>query len=167
VPADKLRLLICHDCESIEELPPYEGPTGNDDTLNYRVGQHRFPNGEEHIGVLATVPAANWEKPDQRHEIIRRITEAKKPGDSEGLGSPYYNVKATFQEDAMTCWKKHNRTQNCDEWRGDHKRLYPDTLSDRKEAGITTRRPNTWLCDFCPVTSIYSQRRNEARGDYD
>lgn len=166
--SDKLRLLICHDCESIQELPWYDGDPRQDDTLNYRVAEHRFPNGDEHRGVLATVPVDHWEKASHRQEIVEKITTASgRPGTAAGLGATYYDVKSNFQQDAITCWKKHSRTSDCAEWRGDHKRLYPDTKADRKELGLNPKeRPNTWLCDFCPVTSIYAQKRNAARGDY-
>jgi hypothetical protein len=166
--ADRLRLLICHDCESIEELPFYEGPPDRDDTLAYRVSFHQFPNGEEHLGVLATVPADHWEKASHRHEIVEKIATASgRPGTASGLGADFYDVKNNFAQDAMACWKKHNRTNDCDEWRGDHKRLYPDTKGDRKELGLNPKgRPNTFLCDFCPVTSVYAQKRNDLRGDY-
>lgn len=165
--SDKLRLLICHDCETIQELPWYEGPPEHDDTLKYRVSDHRFPNGEEHRGVLATVPSDHWEKASHRQEIVEKITTASgRPGTAAGLGADFYNVKSNFQQDAMKCWKQHNRTSDCADWRSDAKRLYPDTKADRKSEGLPTQRPNTWLCDFCPVTSIYAQKRNAARGDY-
>jgi hypothetical protein len=164
---EKLRLLICNDCHSIQELPWYDGPVEHDDTLTYRVAEHRFPNGEEHRGVMATVPAENWGNLAHRQEIVAKISRSAAPGQGAGLGDEFYDVKANFQTDAMDCWKKHNRTTDCGDWRSDAKRLYPDTKAERKAEGMTKTRPNTWLCDFCPVTSIYAQKRNAARGDYD
>jgi hypothetical protein len=161
----KIRLLICNTCTSIEELPLYEGRPERDDTLNYRVSFHRFPDGKEHFGMLATVDAVSWENQEARSEIVKKLHEAVNPGEAAGLGTDYYNIKSTFAEDALTCWGQHNTTQDCDEWRSDKKRLYPDTRGDRKELGLSPKtRPNTWLCDFCPVTSIYAGRRNKAKG---
>jgi hypothetical protein len=165
--SDRLRLLICHSCETIEELPDYEGPPDYDDTLNYRVSAHRFGDGSEHFGVLATVAEEDWHKPSYQHEIRAKIADAVKPGSGSGMGDDFYNIKNTFSQDAMTCWRQHNRTRDCADWRTDAKRLYPDTRADRKAEGMDVKaRPNTWLCDFCPVTSIYSQKRNSKRGDY-
>lgn len=164
----KIRLLICNTCQSVEELPLYEGRPERDDTLNYRVSFHRYADGNEHFGGLATVSSTVWENQQARQEIVAKLrTEMFRPGEAEGLGSDYYNVKSTFGEDAFTCWQAHNRTTNCDDWRSDKKRLYPDTSAERKDLGLSVKdRPNTWLCDFCPVTSVYAQRRNEKRGDY-
>lgn len=162
----KIRLLICNTCASIEELPLYSGPPEGDDTLNYRVAPHRFPDGNEHFGTLATVDEYTWNGP-AREEIKLKLKETFAPGEAEGLGSDFYNVKNTYQEDALACWGQHNRTKNCEDWRSDAKRLDPDTRAERKDLNLVPihkTKPKTWLCDFCPVTSIYSQRRNEAKG---
>lgn len=147
----------------------YEGPPDHDDTLNFRVSFHRYPDGNEHTGMLATVPDKDWKNPQARTEIRKKLAGATAPGEGTGLGADFYNVKANFADDALVCWQAHNRTEDCDDWRSDAKRLYPDTRADRKELGLSPKakdRPNTWLCDFCPVTSIYAQKRNEKRGDY-
>ena len=163
---DKIRLLICNTCQSIEELPLYQGDPKRDDTLNYRVAPHRFPDGNEHFGALATVDEATWNS-GAREDIKLKLRETFAPGEAEGLGADFYNVKSTFSEDALRCWQQHNRTENCDDWRTEKKRLDPDTKAERRDLGVAplTKRPaRTWLCDFCPVTSIYSQRRNKAKG---
>lgn len=164
----KIRLLICNTCQSVEELPMYEGRPERDDTLNYRVSFHRYADGNEHFGGLATVAATVWSNTEARGEIIRKLrTEMFRPGEAEGLGTDFYDVKSTFGEDAFTCWQQHNRTENCQDYRSDKKRLLPDTKAERKEAGLSVKdRPNTWLCDFCPVHSLVIQRKRKARGDY-
>lgn len=162
----KIRLLICNTCQSIEELPLFEGRPERDDTLNYRVAPHRFPDGNEHFGGLATIDLNTWNSP-ARSEIITKLRETYAPGEAAGMGGEYYDVKSTFQEDALTCWQQHSRTENCADWRSDKKRLDPDTKYERKDLGLAPvhkTKPKTWLCDFCPVTSIYSQRRNKKLG---
>lgn len=163
----KIRLLICDTCQSIEELPVYEGKNpAQDDTLNYRVAPHRFPDGNEHFGGLAIIDEDQWSNPYMRQGVIEKLkNERGAPGQGKGLGDEFYDVKNTFHEDALICWGQHNRTEDCADWRSDKKRLYPDTRGDRKELGLSAKsRPNTWLCDFCPVTSVYAQRRNQAKG---
>lgn len=85
------------------------------------------------------------------------------------MGSEYYDAKSNFLQDAMTCWKGFNRTTDpghCD-YRKDNKRLYPGTTADRKELGLDPKdRPNTFLCDFCPVHSIVQQKKNKKDGLY-
>lgn len=118
--------------------------------------------------MLATVPDKDWKNPAARTEIRRKLGNAAAPGEGSGLGDSFYDLKANFADDALVCWQAHNRTEDCADWRSDAKRLYPDTRADRKDAGLSVKaRPNTWLCDFCPVTSIYAQKRNAKRGDYD
>lgn len=164
----KIRLLICQTCESIEELPDYDGSPDNDDTLNHRVSFHRFADGREHMGVLAKVPAESWENPQHRTEIVNKIAvESGKPGTGVGLGETFYDVKANYNEDAFECWKRHGKTHNCSEFRADHKRLYPDTKAERKELGLSPkRRPNTFLCDFCPMSAIVAQRQKSEKYGY-
>lgn len=164
---EKLRLLICHTCHSIQELPWYEGNPDRDDTLKFRVAEHRFPDGNEHFGVLATVPAEHWEKPSHRDEIVQKIEEAAGvPGTGVGMGETFYDVKSNFQADALQCWKEHNRTHNCEDYRSDKKRLYPDTKAERKSEGLPAQRPNTFLCDFCPVHTLVMQRQRHEQGYY-
>lgn len=163
--SDKVRILICHNCESLEEIPHYEGPPEYDHLLEYKVSQHRFADGNEHFGDLAVVDAKDWNNKNVRAEIIKKLNEAVSPGQAEGLGSKFYNLKSNFQQDAMTCWKRHSRTTDCGDYRRDSKRLVPDTAADRKDIGLSpTARPNTWLCDFCPVQTIVDKAKNKKKG---
>lgn len=164
----KIRILICHTCESVEELPWYEGPSERDDTLNYRASFHRFPDGNAHFGNLATVKEDDWAKKTVRREIVKKISAMNSPGKAEGLGQSYYDVKSNFQQDALSCWKQHGRTLNCDDFMSDKKRLYPDTRAERKDAGLSVKeRPVTWLCNFCPMQSVATTKMRRDRGDYD
>lgn len=155
---ERIRLLICHTDGAVHELPFYEGPPEHDDTLNYRVAEHR-----DHRGSLATVKKSDWEKPSYRDGILEKIAAAVRPGEGSGLGQTFYDVKNNFQQDAITCWKKHSRTLDCGDYMTDKMRLYPDTKADRKELGITTARPNTFLCQFCPVHSVVTGKKNKEK----
>jgi len=155
---------------SIEELPWYEGNPEHDDTLNYRVSFHKFGSGDGHVGILGTVKADDWKKKAYQdsiaEEVYKRFT---KPGTGEGLGSEFYDIKSNFQQDAIACWKSFNRPKDpsfCD-YHKENKRLYPDTKDLRKEEGLDTKRPNTFLCDFCPVQSMVMQKKRKAAGQYD
>lgn len=158
--AEYVRLLFCHDCESVDEIPwcgespecrhpECEGP------LLYRQSQHWFDPDHSHKVALAGVEKAVWEDPAQQRNILSQIRQAVKPGSATGLGETFYDVKSTFADDAMTCWKQHNRTQDCGDYKSPSKYLKPDTRGERRELGLDpVNRPGFFLCDFCPVKSI-------------
>lgn len=166
--SEKIRLLICHDCQSVQEIPDFDGPPEYDHLLSLRVSEHRFPGGEEHFGILASTQKSDWENPSTREGILKKMAgQFGRPGTGVGLGIEYYNVKANYQEEAFTCWRAHNRTLDCGDWRSDAKRLLPDTRAERKEAGLSPKdRPNIWLCDFCPVTTVVQEKANKKKGLY-
>lgn len=164
--SDKIRLLLCFECRSIEEVPWFEGPAERDDTLEYRASAHQYPSGERHVGHLAVVDKPQWDDPVVRTAIIKKISSDGLDG--EGLGQQFYDVKSTFGEDAMKCWKRHGRRVNCEDYKTDKMRLLPDTKADRKELGLDVKhRPSTFLCQFCPVNSHVVTKQRAARGDYD
>jgi hypothetical protein len=165
---ETVRLLICHMCKSIDELPAYEGPPENDDTLAFRVSQHQFPSGRAHPLDLGVVKKEDWDKPTHRQEILRHLHMSGAPGSGLGMGEDFYDVKANFEADALACWKAHNRTSDCGDYMSDGKRLLPDTRAERAAEGLDTRnRPSTSLCSFCPVHSVKMQIRRKAAGAYD
>lgn len=167
----RIRLLICHVCNTIDPLPWFDGPVEHDDTLKARLAQHRTPEGHPHIGNLATVSESSWNTPERRARIIEELSKARDGGEA-GLGTHFYDVRSTFEEDAMRCWRiEHNRTTNCEDYKSDRKKLVPNnTREERKELGLSTKakdRPaNTWLCQFCPYQSIVMQRVRKAKGMY-
>jgi hypothetical protein len=163
---EKVRVLICHTDGAVMELPWYEGPTEHDDTLKYRIAEHRFPDGSAHIGNLFVYNKKDWAKSTYRDAILNEIAKQVRPGEGTGFGQNYYDVKDNFMADAIKCWKGFNRTtdpSHCD-YRKDNKRLYPDTKGLRKEAGMDPGdRPNTFLCDFCPVHSLVMSKKNKEK----
>jgi hypothetical protein len=168
----KIRLLFCETCASVDELPDYSGPVERDDTLNYLVAnKHTWPSGTPHVGGhLADVAKTEWDTPSYRTKIIEKMNEAIKNKGSDGLGNTFYETRDTFADDAMSCWKSHNRTTDCSDYRHKSKALIPDTKDLRKEIGLSTRAadmPKTFICDFCPAKSSIEQRKNASAGYYD
>lgn len=175
--AERLRLLVCPKCESVEPIEwcatepganPACGHAQCADLLQYRVLPHTVPVHDGHVYhsslLLTDVDKADWERLSTRKNILRNLT---KPGDATPYGAELYAVKDNFRADAMTCWKAHNRTKDCGEWRHSSKRLVPDTRAERKDLGLETRskhRPAmTYLCDFCPMRSIKETRAEAAK----
>lgn len=157
---EKIRILLCHVCGSIEEIPWYEGDPANDTLLEYKVSTHRFPNGDPHIGDLAAIKKKDWDHKASREQIITELNAGR--GGDAGMGQPFRDLRMSFQQEAMTCWKAHNRTTNCGDYHRENKRLVPDTAAERKDLGLSPKdRPNTWLCDFCPVQSIVDRSKNK------
>lgn len=166
----RMRILVCFDCDSVDPLPLYDGPPEHDEYLTARIGNHRTPGGTPHRGRLFTVSEKSWNNPSYRAEILKEIDKARGGGDT-GLGTRFYDVRSTFQEDAMTCWRvKHNRTENCEDYKSDKMRLVPDTKEERKDLGMETRARHipggTYLCMFCPYASIVMERQRKAQGFY-
>ncbi|MCC3766005.1 hypothetical protein [Streptomyces sp. UNOC14_S4] len=152
---ENIRLLMCHNCRTIEELPDHDGHPREDHLLDNLVNRHEFPDGAKHRGQLLKVPKAYWEKAHYKDEIIKKINHNLAKGGSDGLGGDFYNTKATFQDDAMACWKRHNRSLDCSDWKSDKVRLTPGTAKERKVAGLPKYRSpkDRYLCDFCPVAN--------------
>ena len=75
------RLLYCLVCDSLEELPPYDGEPELDHLLAIACEQHVFPSGEPHKGKLFVLPLRAWASAESKREIIRQI----KGGGSKGL----------------------------------------------------------------------------------
>ena len=78
----------------------YQGPADRDDTLKARLAEHRFPDGNEHFGALATVSEKSWDDPEKRKGILAEMANARGAGQGEGFGQAFYDVKSTFTEDA-------------------------------------------------------------------
>jgi uncharacterized protein YlaI len=119
---------------------------------------------------LADIERAAWDKYSTRQDVLVKLQQIVDPGAGSGMGTPLYDAKSNFEQDAMTCWKQHNRTQNCQDYKSQGKRLVPDTKAERRDLGLETRdrhRPTqTYLCDFCPVKSIVMQRVNSEKFRY-
>jgi hypothetical protein len=157
---------FCHTCRTVEEVPDYQGPHQYDHYLEHRRAPHQFESGSPHRGVLARVE----NKPEYIDAAIKEMENAVAPGSGSGLGAPLYELRETYKEGAFECWKRHNRTLDCGDYRSDKMRLFADTRVERKAEGMSTNkddRANIWLCDHCPVHSHVVQLQRKQAGMYD
>jgi len=161
-----IRLLVCRNCKTIEELPDYNGDPATDTLLNILVSKHQKP--VEHIGLIIKFPVKFWIVPKIQAEIVKQIK-----GGSEGLDAfqtNFYATKNQFAEDAMRCYSDHNRPKtDCGDYKSDKKLLKPDTSVERKEAGLDKpglTGPKVYLCDFCPYKSVVMGKYNTKMGLY-
>lgn len=165
---DPIRVLFCFVCDTIEELPPYDGPAELDTLLQISVEPHRFPSGDEHKGRLIVVEMRAWADYETRKGIIDQV----KGGGSRGLAEiddKYYESRSTFMEEAMKCYKAHNKPKDgCGDWQRSDKILVPQTHKERKELGMEKPEnapgPKNYLCDFCPVAIGVAQRKRKLLG---
>ena len=159
------RLLFCLVCQTLEELPPYDGEPELDHLLSIAVETHVFPSGEPHKGKLFVLPLRAWAKPESKKEIIRQI----KGGGSAGLAEvddTFYESRSTFMEGAMECYQRHNKPKDgCADWQDKSKLLIPNTVKERKAEGLGRYQdeagPKTYLCNFCPVSIAVNQRKQK------
>jgi hypothetical protein len=171
---DRDDLLICKDCGTIEHIPFFDGPPEYNSARIARLRDHVYDladgTSSTHEIAFTTVNSLFWKtSQDFRDWVVRAINDSIETGDV-GLGEKNYALKSTFMEDAVTCWRKHKRTNDCDEYMSKGKRLVPDdTRGDRKELGLSTRSadmPGIYLCSFCPVHSIVAQNERAKQGLY-
>src|ERR1700689_5512596 len=131
-PGPYVRLLVCEDCHTIEEVPDFAGPPQHDQLLSYKVAQHQFDNTGRHGHKmdLGRVTEQDWT--NHKGELIERI-QNEHGHSNAGLGEEFYDLKSTFKEDAFKCWAvDHNRTEDCGDYRSDSKALLADTRAERK-----------------------------------
>lgn len=162
--AENVRLLICLDCKTTEEIPDYEGNPDHDDALTYVIQPHTHPDGRtKHRGQLMKVEKKHWDSPSTRRAIENQIRES---AGHTGLDTEFYATKDTLGEDAHKCFNAHNRNPGCSEYKTEKKRLSAGTDRERKKLGIAPLRSTTYLCDFCPVKSMVQQAVFTKRGLY-
>lgn len=161
--AEFVRLLLCFECKTTEQIPDYEGPSAADDTLTYAIHPHKYPTGTPHNGQLMRVEKKHWDSPSTRRAIENQIRES---AGHTGLDTEFYATKDTLAEDAMKCWAAHNRNPGCSDYKSSKKRLSAGTDHERKKMGLLPLASKTYLCDFCPVKSIVQQKVFEKRGLY-
>jgi hypothetical protein len=167
-----IRLLVCLVCETIEELPDYEGPSNFDYLLEIAVEKHKFDSGDPHKGRLFKVPVKSWANAKDKEEILEQFRK----GGSRGLNEidpdkNFYETKMQFADDAMECWQRHNQpTVNCDDYESNSKRLLPNTAKERGELGLPLPEhlegPKVYQCHFCPYHGQVVQRRRQIMGMY-
>lgn len=159
-----IRILFCLDCGTLDEVPDFDGPAEYDDLLEYAASKHETPSGLRHRGQLFSVEEKVWRNDEARRGIVNQLRDGSK-GIAE-IEPSFYNVRNTFMDDAMTCYKKHLRPkEGCPDWRSEKKKLVPDTAAERKEAGLPIRPvgPTRYICDYCPVRSYYQSKAFDSK----
>lgn len=162
------RLLYCLVCQTLEELPPYDGVPEQDYLLAVACETHVFPSGEPHKGKLFSLPLRVWASPEAKREVIKQI----KGGGSKGLAEiddTFYDSRSTFLEGAMECYQRHNKPkEGCTDWHSRDRLLVPNTAKERKKEGLEKYQDvpgkKTYLCDFCPVAISVAQRKRKLLG---
>lgn len=166
-----IRLLMCFVCNTIEELPPHEGPPETDILLEMTVEKHEFPSGERHVGKLFLLPFKTWANTEQRKAIIDQLKGQGAQGlDALDPDKNFYETKMTFAQDAMDCWRSRLQPDHCGDYQNESKRLLPKTDKERMELGLPdpahSGAPKVYLCNFCPVHSVVTTKKRAIRGMY-
>jgi hypothetical protein len=161
----QIRLLICRDCKTIEELPDYEGRPEEDTLLIIATERHQRP--VEHTGNLLKFPLKYWARPDVKEEILKQIKQGAGAG-LDVFGTSFYETKSQFHEDAMSCFALHMRpSSGCSDYKTERKELKPGTAKDRKDLGLSaSTKAKVFLCDFCPAKMHYQKKSFTEKGLY-
>lgn len=166
-----IRLLVCADCKSMDEIPDFEGHPDDDVLLKIACESHVWPTGTEHKGNIFRIPLKFYGNPKVRESMIKQI-QAGVSGGLDDVEKGWYDAKSQFAADAMSCFEKHLKPAGrCPDWMNDSKKLVPKTAAERKDAGMNAPgqngAPSTYLCSFCPASIFMTQKRRELAGMYD
>lgn len=171
-----MRLLLCRECKTLEEIPDYEGPVELDHLLNELVRRHnekdaQYPEDKKpHDGPVATlmkVENRDWEL--HRGAILERMRSK-----DQGFGEPWIQeAHNTYKEDAHRCWIAHRKpgrddTLDCPDYRSDNRRIGRPTPEGRKVVKelykLKVKDPH--ICDWCPYETTVQTRKNWDAGLY-
>ena len=168
-----IRLVLCLVCNTIDELPPHDGPPETDVLLEITLEKHEFPSGERHMGKMFLLPVKSWANPQHRKEIIKQLTSGGSAGlDELDPDKSFYDTKMQFAEDAMQCYNYHLRPSDpgCPDYETEPKRLLPKTHKERIELGLpdpaNSGAPKVYLCHFCPFHTVATTKKRMIRGMY-
>lgn len=172
-----VRVLVCGECKTYEELPDFEGPPEYDEMLAVAVAKHQHGTGRTKIphapATLFKAKEREWKSERVREETIRQVQNAMDPNSTTGLDSSAYEMVDNFRADAMACFERHNRNPACSDYKSPEKRLVPDTRRERLDLGLNpkydAKNPHLtkYLCDYCPVKSMVQQAAFKKAGLYD
>lgn len=155
--SDRVRLLLCHECKTLEQIDDYEGDPHNDWALRYVTDKHVAPSGLKHLGMLLNVEKKHWDSESTRKAIEKQIRDS---AGHTGLDQSFYDTKDTLGEDALACFSRHQRNPACSDYRTESKRLSAGTDKERRDLGLQPLRSNHFLCDHCPVHSLVLAHKN-------
>lgn len=172
-----VRVLVCGECKTYEELADFDGPPEYDEDLALAVSKHQHGTGRTKVphapATLFKALESEWRKPEVKAETIKQVQNALDPNGTTGLDSAAYEMVDNFRADALECFNRHNRNPACGDYKIPEKRLVPDTRRERLELGLNprydARNPGLtkYLCDYCPVKSMVQQVAYKKAGLYD
>lgn len=154
-----VRLLVCKDEKSIEELPDFKGAPKDDVLLEDTVSRHMY-EGVTHEVALIKVPVKWWNDKNIQPKLIKQISD----GGSKGLaeiegGEDYYGTRDTYREDALKCFQRHHRPDaGCLDYQNPDKRIGNPTSEGWKTG------PRVYACSFCPVQAWVDRKKLEETG---
>lgn len=154
-----IRLWVCRECKSIEELPPYDGPAERDTLLEDTASRH-MTEWRTHECTLIKVPESYWKSDKIRPQLIKQISQGGSKGIAEMEGAEdYYGTRDTYREDALKCYDKHQRPkQGCIDYQNPDKRIGNPTSEGWKSG------PRVYACSFCPVEAWVQKKKQEEAG---
>lgn len=165
-----MRLLRCMTCRTLEELPdpprgvdPNAIEPGQDPLLDELLARHNDNQAcQGRNGQLFSVNDADWRDEKKRNEILTQMGI-----ETTGLPGEFYDLKNTFQEDALKCFAQHNRPQGyCIDWCADSKSLGRATPEGKAWQKKNPDAPTMHLCHFCPVATTVAVAKRHAAGQY-
>lgn len=160
-----MRLLMCIECKTLEELPDFNGRPEDDVLLEELISRHQFTEGYPHHGNLISIEDDKWADTVWREATIRQLWS---DAGYTGMEPEFYASKNTFQEEAAKCYAAHRRPKDgCIDYKDRSKRIGNSLLDDddkrvRAEHGLK-RRQTVYLCDFCPAKFHYVQQKAYAQ----
>lgn len=172
---ERINLLICYTCKTIEEIPyTYDGEYIDNGRYDQSNNPFIEPVASPHDkkgckGRLADTDKFYWLSQKGRKQVVDELVKQFTTGSTglDAFGTDFYNVKATFSNDAMNCYALHMRPKDgCSDYKSDKKILKPGTDAERKELGMGASNVKSYLCDFCVVKSTVQKKFYTAKGFY-
>jgi hypothetical protein len=177
VTGPQIRVLICMECKTAEQLPDYPPDARpEDDVVLHTVDEkHGGQTQQPHYRTVLRVPETAWKDRAAKQQILDRAFEGV-----TGFKPSYYDIKDTLQEDAVKCHISHHRQVPCIDYRDASKKLRAPTQKDRDalvaDLSGTQRNkfnleavkhgaPTVYLCDFCPVQVAVEFKQRQERGE--
>lgn len=155
----KVRLLVCKDDKSIEELPDFHGNPRDDVLLEDTVSRHMY-EGITHEVALIKVPVKWWNDKNIQPKLIQQISQGGSKGIEEmDEAEDYYGTRDTYREDALKCFQRHQRPkEGCIDYQNPDKRIGNPTSEGWKTG------PRVYACNFCPVQAWVDKKKLEETG---
>lgn len=174
MPSDHIRLLVCFECKTMEELVDY--PPDADPKYDVVLHEVDYKHGGQlddaevrsHRRELLRMEKRFWSAPAFKRDVTKRIW-----ANETGFTPEYYHAKNTLLEDAGKCFRDHHQPDLCPDWHSDNKRIGNPAARERqqlarelKDENLAHTRVKVFLCDFCVVASKVMQKRREDAGMY-